>query len=108
MGIAINEAHRELERVAASFLQSHAARAANRALLDSPDEQRPEFWGEMAKLGWLGLHLPEDQGGSGFGIEELAVVIEALGRAVAPGPFVPTVAASAVVNAVASDEQREA
>ncbi|MHB8468085.1 MAG: acyl-CoA dehydrogenase [Acidimicrobiales bacterium] len=108
MGIAINEAHRELERVADAFLQTSGARAANRALLDASDERRPEFWDEMAKLGWLGLHLPQDQGGSGFGIEELAIVVEALGRAVAPGPFVPTVAASAVVNAVASERQREA
>ena len=39
--------------------------------------------------GWLGLHVPEEHGGSGFGLEELVVVVEELGRAVAPGPFVP-------------------
>ena len=55
------------------------------------------------KLGWLGLHLPEEHGGSGFGLEELVVVIEELGRAVAPGPFVPTVIASATLDAVADD-----
>ena len=50
-------------------------------------------------LGWLGLHLPEERGGSGFGLPELVVVVEELGRAVAPGPFVPTVIASAVIDA---------
>ncbi len=59
----------------------------------------PPFWGELAELGWLGLHLPEDVGGSGYGIEELVLVVEELGRADAPGPFVPTVIASALIAA---------
>src|SRR5690606_31357186 len=42
-------------------------------------------------------------GGSGYGLEELVVVVEELGRADAPGPFVPTVITSAVLNAVCSD-----
>jgi alkylation response protein AidB-like acyl-CoA dehydrogenase len=108
MGIAITEAHRELEGVANAFLESSGARAANRALLDAPDESMPSFWGDLANLGWLGLHLPEECGGSGYGLEELVVVVEALGRAVAPGPFVPTVAASAIIAAAGSDEQRQA
>jgi alkylation response protein AidB-like acyl-CoA dehydrogenase len=48
-----------------------------------------------------GLHLPEEHGGSGYGLPELVVVVEELGRAIAPGPFVPTVIASAVVAAAA-------
>ncbi len=64
----------------------------------------PAFWDDLASLGWLGLHLPEERGGSGFGLPELVVVVEELGRAVAPGPFVPTVIASAVIDAAAPDE----
>ena len=63
----------------------------------------PPFWGDLAALGWLGLHLPEARGGSGFGLPELVVVVEELGRAVAPGPFVPTVIASAVIDAAGSE-----
>ena len=51
----------------------------------------PPFWDELAGLGWLGLHLPEAVGGEGYGFAELAVVVEELGRALAPGPFLPTV-----------------
>src|SRR5690606_4447511 len=58
-------------------------------------------------LGWLGLHIPEEHGGSGYSLEELAVVVEALGRAVAPGPFVPTVIASAVIAAAGDDELKK-
>ena len=70
------------------------------------DEARPAFWADLAGIGWLGLHIDEAHGGSGFGLPELVVVIEALGRAVAPGPFVPTVVASAVLARCGSDEQK--
>ncbi|WP_319447730.1 MULTISPECIES: acyl-CoA dehydrogenase [unclassified Mycobacterium] len=106
MGIAITEEHRELEKVARSFLATHKCRLVARELLDSPTEELPVFWSELAELGWLGLHLPEEYGGSGFGLPELVVVVEQLGRAVAPGPFVPTVIASAVIAAHGTDEQR--
>lgn len=105
MGIAISDAHLELESVAASFLRTAHAREANRALLEAGIETIPPFWDEVAKLGWLGLHLGEEYGGSGYGLEELVVVVEATGRAVAPGPFVPTTVASAVIAACASSAQ---
>ncbi len=104
MGIAITDAHRELEEVANAFLQERGARAANRALLDAAEEPLPAFWPELAKLGWLGIHLPEAHGGSGYGLEELVVIAEAMGRTVAPGPFVPTVVAAAIVAACAPDD----
>ncbi|SOX52861.1 acyl-CoA dehydrogenase [Mycobacterium ahvazicum] len=106
MGIALTDDHRELAEVARSFLTSQKARPAARALLDSPDESRPTFWPDIVELGWLGLHVDEEHGGSGYGLPELVVVIEELGRAVAPGPFVPTVIASAVIGKDGSAEQK--
>jgi 3-oxochol-4-en-24-oyl-CoA dehydrogenase len=103
MSIAINEDHRTLGRTVAEFLAKHDSRGAARALLEADVEGLPSFWGDLASLGWLGLHLPEDSGGSGFGLPELAVVVEELGRALAPGPFVPTVIASAVIARAAAD-----
>jgi alkylation response protein AidB-like acyl-CoA dehydrogenase len=78
-----------------------------RAALDAAGEQLPPYWDEMAKLGWVGLHLPEAHGGSGFGLLELALVVEEMGRVVAPGPFLPTVLASAVIAAAGTESQRE-
>src|SRR5215470_10696615 len=102
MSIAINDDLRQLEAVAREFLTAHDARGAARALLESEQETLPPFWDDLTDLGWLGLHLPEEYEGSGFGLPELVVVVEALGRAVAPGPFVPTVCASAVLYDLAS------
>jgi alkylation response protein AidB-like acyl-CoA dehydrogenase len=106
MGIAVTDDHRELAEVARGFLTAQKARAAARALLDAADEARPPFWSELAALGWLGLHIGEEFGGSGFGLPELVVVVEELGRAVAPGPFVPTAIASAVIAAAGTSEQQ--
>src|SRR5580700_6972399 len=106
MSIAITEEHRALAETVADFLVKHGARGAARALLEAETETLPPFWADLAALGWLGLHLPEDVGGSGYGLPELVVVVEELGRAVAPGPFVPTVIASAVIEAAGSAEQK--
>ena len=108
MGIAISDEHLELSGVAAAFLERTSARAEARALLDAPAESLPGAWKEMADLGWLGLHLPEAHGGSGFGLAELAIVVEALGAAIAPGPFLPTVWASAVIAATAPEALQSA
>ena len=103
MPIAITEDHLALAETVADFLTKREARAGARALLEAADEPLPSWWGELAELGWLGLHVPEELGGSGFSLEELVVVLEQFGRAVAPGPFVPTVIASAVLAAVGGE-----
>lgn len=103
MAIAITEDHQALAATVADLATKRDLREANRALLEAPTESLPEVWGEFAQLGWLGLHLPEQHGGSGFGLEELVVVVEQLGRKLAPGPFVPSVIASAVIAAGGND-----
>lgn len=106
MPIALTDDHRELGGVARAFLATHKARSAAREALDVEEETLPRFWGELTGLGWLGLHIDERYGGSGFGLEELVVVIDELGRAVAPGPFVPTVVVSAVLAAVGTEDHK--
>ncbi len=103
MSIAITDDHRALAGTAADLLAKRDARGAARRLLDDPSEPMPGLWDDMASLGWLGLHLPEEHGGSGYSLEELVIVVEEMGRAVAPGPFVPTVIASALIAAAGDD-----
>ncbi|MBV8979815.1 MAG: acyl-CoA dehydrogenase, partial [Acidimicrobiia bacterium] len=108
MTIAITDDHRALGATASELLLKRDARGAARALLEAPAEELPELWSDIVEVGWLGLHLPEAYGGSGFGLEELVVVVEELGRAVTPGPFVPTVIASAFVAAAGDDALKAA
>ncbi len=66
------------------------------------------LWSQMVELGWPALTVPERAGGLGMGTVELAVVVEELGRVLAPGPFVPTVTQLAPIVAEAgSREQQE-
>jgi 3-oxochol-4-en-24-oyl-CoA dehydrogenase len=106
MPIAISEDHRQLASVARSFLDDHDAIGAARSYLDAGEADRPPFWSELVELGWLGLHVDEEFGGGGFGLLELAVVLEEMGRAVAPGPFLPTVIASAALSEAGSEALR--
>jgi alkylation response protein AidB-like acyl-CoA dehydrogenase len=61
----------------------------------------------MVSTGWLGLHLDERFDGQGYGLPELTIVLEQLGRAAVGGPFLPTVAVSAVIAEAGTDQQRE-
>ncbi|MEB3070272.1 acyl-CoA dehydrogenase [[Mycobacterium] vasticus] len=97
MALAITDEHEALTEVVQSFVAKHDTRAVARQLLDAPSETCPDFWPDIVNLGWLGLHLPEDCGGQGFGLPELAVILEQLARSVTPGPYLPTVLASAVL-----------
>ncbi len=97
MSIAITEEHAALAAAARRFLDNHCPPAVARAALEAEVGSLPPFWDEMAKLGWLGLHIDEADGGQGFGLAELAVVVEELGRVGAPGPFVPTALAIAAI-----------
>ncbi|MER5181643.1 acyl-CoA dehydrogenase [Streptomyces sp. NPDC002896] len=107
MSVAISAEHRDLAATVRSFLQSRKARAAARALLDAPSAPLPDFWPRACKLGWAGLHLPEEYGGSGFGLSETAVVLEQFGHELAPGPLLPTTAASAVIHDLADPLLKE-
>jgi alkylation response protein AidB-like acyl-CoA dehydrogenase len=61
-------------------------------LAESPEGWDPGSWRELTELGWLGVSVPEEQGGAGLGFLEEAVIFEELGRALYPGPYFSTVA----------------
>jgi alkylation response protein AidB-like acyl-CoA dehydrogenase len=99
MTIAIGDDHLALLDSVRRFTADRCSPGVVRAAVDAETEALPPFWDDLAALGWLGLHLAEEDGGEGYGFAELAVVLEELGRAIAPGPFLPTVWASAVIRA---------
>jgi alkylation response protein AidB-like acyl-CoA dehydrogenase len=93
--IALTDEHEEQRAVAARWLATHCPPSVPRTLLDAETEELQPVWKELADQGWAGIHLPEDLGGQGFGLFELAVLLEESGYALLPGPFLPTVLASA-------------
>src|SRR6478672_6567079 len=98
MAIGITEEHEELRQAVRRFVETNIPPAAVRAAVDAPAEQRPPFWAALCEPHWLGLHIAEEHGGAGFGLVEQAVVVEELGRACAPGPYLATAIAAAVLD----------
>jgi alkylation response protein AidB-like acyl-CoA dehydrogenase len=74
-----------------SALDEQCKPAHVRAMFGDARGYGEALWSEMAKLGWLGLPFPEEQGGAGLGLVELGLVLEEMGRAAYPGPFFATV-----------------
>ena len=105
--LAITDEHQDLADAAIGQLTRLSTRAGARATLEGGSSNPPEVWRAAAELGWLGLAIAEEHGGSGFGLSELAIVLEAQGRELTPGPFLPTVAASVVIDRCADSLRAE-
>jgi len=91
--LVLTEDQELLAKTAADFVTEHSPVARMRKLRDTKDAvgfSRP-LWKQMAELGWVGIPFPEEHGGAGLGFAELVVVLEALGRTLAPEPFLSTV-----------------
>lgn len=99
MTIGLTQEHLDLRDAVRAFANRNITEDTLRAAAEADKETRPAHWSGLAEQGLLGLHLPEEDGGAGYGLVELAVVTEELGRATAPGPFLPTTLASAVLHA---------
>jgi alkylation response protein AidB-like acyl-CoA dehydrogenase len=106
MAIGLTEEHEALAESVRGFAERNIPATAVRAALDADEEAGPAFWPALAEQGLLGLHVAEEHGGQGYGLLELSVVLEELGRAAAPGPFLPTVLASAVIGASSNAKLR--
>jgi alkylation response protein AidB-like acyl-CoA dehydrogenase len=106
MDFAFTADQQLLKNAATSFLDEHMKPATVRRLWDDPRGESDAMWKEMGELGWLGLSLPEAHGGSGLGMVESAIVLEALGRAACPGPYWPTMLAATAIADAGTEGQR--
>lgn len=113
MGLALTDDHTELAATVRRWAEARGLLAEARAALEAPargnaaagheGEVLPRWWAEVAEMGWLGLAVGVEHGGQGYGLAELAVVLEELGRWCAPGPLLPTVIAAVAVDRWAGD-----
>src|ERR671936_567156 len=75
--------------------------------LAEAQEYDEDAWTEMCELGWAGIFIEEEHGGQGLGIVELAILMEELGYALAPVPFLSNAAAGLALQFAGTDEQKE-
>ncbi|HEY2641325.1 MAG TPA: acyl-CoA dehydrogenase family protein, partial [Streptosporangiaceae bacterium] len=101
MALALTPEHAQLADSVRGWAARTSPPTAVRSAADGPDHgaalYRDVIGPGLSAQGLLGLHVPERDGGQGFGLSELSVAVEELGRALVPGSFVPTVLASAVL-----------
>ena len=110
MALVLTEDQELLAQTARDFVRTNSPISRLRALRDGQDMGfSPDVWQEMAQLGWAGILIPEEYGGAGMGLADLAVVLEAVGRNLAPEPFLSTVLLGGQLLAhTGSPEQKQA
>jgi alkylation response protein AidB-like acyl-CoA dehydrogenase len=103
----LTDEQQAIKATAHDFLASRFKSARLREIAASDDGFDAAGWGEMAELGWAGLALPEEWGGQGLGIVELAVLFEEMGYALAPSPLFSNTIAGLALSLCGSDDLRE-
>ena len=104
--LAITDEHVELAEAVLGQLRRCKTLAAARATADGATSHPSEIWTAAANLGWHGLAVDEKYDGSGFGLAELAIVLEMMGHELCPGPFLPTAVLAATLSLCGTEEQR--
>jgi len=109
MDIGFTEEQELLRDSARRFLESECTTGFVRQRMAEPAAVTDEFWRKLAEQGWLGIVYPEEVGGSGLGLVDLVVLMEEMGRAVMPGPFLSTVllGGAAIAEAGSPAQRRE-
>ena len=108
MDFRLSPAQQILTTTARSFLRQHCPpELVQRLALDARGFD-DALWRRMGELGWPGLLIPSDLGGSDGSLLDVIVLVEEMGRAGLPGPFVASaVVATSLVLAAASPAQRK-
>ncbi|MXX77264.1 MAG: acyl-CoA dehydrogenase [Holophagales bacterium] len=99
-----------LARTAGELVSKHGGVDRQRRLRDEGADlgYSPEVWAEMADLGWLGIPFAEEHGGLGMGMAETVLITEAMGRGLAPEPFVSAVVFGGGLLADAGNVEQQA
>lgn len=111
MALVLTEEQSMLRDSARGLISDKAPVSHLRSLRDSKDATgfSRELWKAFAEMGFSGLLVPENFGGSGLGAVEAGVVMEEIGRTLMPSPFLSTaVLAASALTRGGSDAQKAA
>ena len=110
MKLILTEEQQFLKDTAQSFARDKTPVTHFRELRDNENSQcwDESVWKEMVELGWSGILVPEEFGGSEFGMAGISVIMQELGKTLTPSPILSTsVLGVSVINILGSDEQKE-
>jgi 3-oxocholest-4-en-26-oyl-CoA dehydrogenase beta subunit len=95
MDFTLSESQQELAALSRRILADRATPERLREVEADGDRFDPKLWADLAGAGILAASLPEPLGGAGLGLLEQCSVLEEIGRAVAPAPYLASVVLSA-------------
>ena len=107
MNFSFTTEQEELRRYTRQWLDENCPMETVRTLMDTERGYDPGHWAALAEMGWLGMAIPTEWGGAGFGFLELFVVLEEQGRSLFCGPFLSTVVMAAGVISEAGDDRQK-
>jgi len=107
MDLGLTETQEMLKTSARTFMDREAPKDTIVAMQGAASGLAPELWRKAAELGWLGMLVPAEHGGSGSPLADVAVLYEELGRGPLPGPFFSSaVLGASVVMEAGTEAQR--
>jgi len=107
MDLDFDEAQYEVQREARRFLEEQCPPAHVREVVEDPAGWSRGLWKQMGELGWTAMPFAEEHGGLGMGYLDIVLLIGEVGRALAPVPFLSSIAICGVaIDRAGSDEQR--
>lgn len=107
MDYLLNRKQEGLQKTARKLLEKECPESLVREAREDDEGYSPELWKKIARQGWLGLGFPEQYGGSGGSLLDLAVLYEEMGRAVCPSPHLSTVVLSGLTILNAGSERQK-
>ena len=110
MKLILTEEEQFLKDTAKNFAEERSPINHFRALRDSSDPilWDKDMWSEMSKLGWPGIMIPEEYGGSNFGLSGICVVLQECAKTLTPSPlFASGVLGAYAINKYGTKEQKE-
>jgi 3-oxocholest-4-en-26-oyl-CoA dehydrogenase beta subunit len=90
-----------------NFLSKNYQTDVLRKMLKGETEFPSELWEKISELGWLGVAIPEEFGGSGMGFQELVILFEEMGSACLISPILSTVLSSLLILEIGNKKQKE-
>ena len=107
MDVIPNEEEQMVKNLAREFLEAECPPSLARNMEKDEKGYPPDLWQKMAGLGWLGMGLPEQYGGQALPLTYLGLILEEVGRTIAPVPLLNTVVPSLTIAQDGTSEQRQ-
>ena len=108
MDLGFTEEQEMLRTSARDFLEKECPKTLVKEMAEDEKGYTPELWRKMAELGWMGLVVPEQYGGMEMSFLDLVVLLEEMGRACLPGPYISTVVLGGfAIQAAGNEEQKK-